>query len=117
MSAPARFWTTLAILMALSCAPGDGGAAPAARPGGGSRLPIQEIELPPGFAIDVYSDQVPNARQMALSPGGILYVGSREEGKVYAVVDGDRDGRADEVHEMGRASCRKECRSRWSPYH
>ena len=21
------------------------------------------------------------------------------------------------IHEIGRASCRKECRSRWSPYH
>jgi glucose/arabinose dehydrogenase len=97
VSVPARFWTALAVLVTLSCAP-DSGAAPAQRGGGGSRLPIQEIKLPPGFAIDVYSDQVPNARQMALSPGGILYVGSREEGKVYAVVDGNRDGRADKVH-------------------
>jgi len=102
MSATARFWTTLAILMTLSCAPGDGGAAEAPPQGGGSRLPIQEIKLPSGFAIDVYSDQVPNARQMVLSPRGILYVGSREEGKVYAVVDGDRDGRADKVHVIAR---------------
>ncbi len=102
MSAPARFWTTLAILLSLSCAPGDGDAAQAPQKGGGSRLPIQEIKLPPGFSIDVYSDQVPNARQMALSPRGILYVGSREEGKVYAVVDGDRDGRADKVHVIAR---------------
>src|SRR2546426_11226504 len=26
-------------------------------------------------------------------------------------------GPGDEVIEIGRASCRKECRSRWSPYH
>jgi len=97
MSAPARVWTILAVMLTLSCAPGDSGAAPAQRQGR-SRLPVNEIKLPPGFAIDVYSDQVPNARQMALSPKGILYVGSREEGKVYAVVDGDRDGRAEKVH-------------------
>lgn len=104
MSAPARFWIILAVIMTLSCAP-EGSAAPAqqARPqGGGSRLPIQEIKLPPGFAIQVYSDQVPNARQMALSPKGILYVGSRNEGKVYAVVDQDRDGRAEKVHTIAR---------------
>ena len=94
---PARFWTALAVLVTLSCAPGDSGAAPAQ---GG--LPLDEIKLPPGFAIEVYSDQVPNARQMALSPAGILYVGSREEGKVYAVVDQNRDGRAEKVHVIAR---------------
>jgi len=52
---------------------------------GKSRLPLEEIRLPPGFAIEVYADGVGNARQMALSPKGILYVGSRGEGKVYAV--------------------------------
>jgi glucose/arabinose dehydrogenase len=101
VSYPARISTVFAVLAALSCAPGDGGAAPAPQhqeKTGGSRLPVQEIKLPPGFAIEVYSDQVPNARQMALSPKGILYVGSRKEGKVYAVVDENRDGRADKVH-------------------
>jgi glucose/arabinose dehydrogenase len=93
----ARFWTALAVLVTLSCAPGDSGAAPAR---GG--LPLGEIKLPPGFAIEVYSDQVPNARQMALSPAGILYVGSREEGKVYAVVDQNRDGRAEKVHVIAK---------------
>jgi glucose/arabinose dehydrogenase len=83
------------VTVLLSCAPQDGGAAPAQS---GSRLPLQTIKLPPGFAIEVYTDQVPNARQMALSPQGILYVGSREEGKVYAVVDGNKDGRADKVY-------------------
>lgn len=90
------------ILVTLSCAPENGGAAQAQRQGGGSRLPIQEIKLPPGFTIDVYSDDVPNARQMALSPKGILYVGTRNEGNVYAVVDQNRDGRADKVHTIAR---------------
>src|SRR5439155_2487006 len=39
-----------------------------------------------------------NARQMALGPPGIVFVGSRSEGKVYAVVDRDGDHRADQVH-------------------
>lgn len=103
MSITARIWTAVAILVSLSCAPENSGAAPAEGPGGGgSRLPVQEIKLPPGFAIEVYSDEVPNARQMALSPRGILYVGSREEGKVHAVVDENRDGRAEKVHVIAR---------------
>jgi glucose/arabinose dehydrogenase len=59
---------------------------------------MSEITLPPGFRIAVYAADVPNARQMALGPSGIVFVGSRSEGKVYAVVDRDGDGRADQVH-------------------
>ncbi len=48
---------------------------------------MSEISLPPGFRIEVYAADVPNARQMALGPGGVVFVGSRSEGKVYAVAD------------------------------
>ena len=58
---------------------------------------MSEIALPPGFRIAVYAAEVPNARQMALGPGGVVFVGSRSEGKVYAVVDRDGDNRADHV--------------------
>jgi len=46
-----------------------------------------EITLPPGFRIEVFAPDVPNARQMALGPGGVVFVGSRSAGKVYAVAD------------------------------
>jgi glucose/arabinose dehydrogenase len=59
---------------------------------------VGDFTLPPGFRIAVYADAVPNARQMALGPDGVVYVGSRSEGKVYAVVDRDGDHRADAVH-------------------
>ena len=57
-------------------------------------LPLQSIKLPPGFAISVYAE-VDNARSMALSPGGTLFVGNRNEDKVYAVRDTDGDSKAD----------------------
>src|SRR5262249_44753925 len=44
-----------------------------------------DITLPPGFQISVYAGDVPNARQMAAGPDGIVFVGSRSEGKVFAV--------------------------------
>jgi len=59
---------------------------------------LDEITLPPGFHIAVYAVDVPNARQMAVGPTGVVFVGSRAEGKVYAVVDRDGDQRADQVH-------------------
>lgn len=47
-------------------------------------LPIERIKLPPGFHIEVLSDEVPSARGMALSPKGVLYIGSLD-GHVYAL--------------------------------
>ena len=60
-------------------------------------LPLDTITLPPGFTITVYADNVPNARGMALGQNGTLFVGSKEKGNVYAVVDKNGDQRADEV--------------------
>jgi glucose/arabinose dehydrogenase len=47
-------------------------------------LPIERLKLPPGFHIEVLSDEVPSAREMALSPNGVLYAGSLD-GHVYAL--------------------------------
>lgn len=52
-------------------------------------LPLDQIKLPAGFHIEVFSDKVPGARAMALSPSGTLYVGTRREGKVYALRPGE----------------------------
>ena len=40
----------------------------------------------PGFTLAVVTDEVPNARQMALAESGLLLVGTRRVGKLYAVV-------------------------------
>ncbi len=56
-----------------------------------------EINLPPGFNLQIYASDVPNARSMVLSENGILFVGSRSAGNVYAIVDNDKDFKADEV--------------------
>jgi len=58
---------------------------------------LGKIKLPPGFKIEVYSDKVPGARSMTLGAKGTLFVGTRDD-KVYAVVDINRDGRADKVY-------------------
>ncbi len=48
-------------------------------------LPLEQIQLPPGFRIELLSAGVPEARGMTMSPGGTLFVGTRGEGKVYAI--------------------------------
>ena len=57
---------------------------------------LDKIKLPPGFHISVYAEQIPGARSLAEGDGGTVYVGTRED-KVYALRDGNRDGKADSV--------------------
>jgi glucose/arabinose dehydrogenase len=65
-----------------------------------ARLPLDKISLPPGFKIEIYADNVPNARSLALSPGGTLFVGSRNAGNVYALVDENGDQKADRMYTL-----------------
>lgn len=60
-------------------------------------LPIDKLNLPKGFKISVFAENVNNARQMALGDKGTVFVGSRRAGVVNAVVDKDGDGKADKV--------------------
>jgi glucose/arabinose dehydrogenase len=64
-------------------------------------LPTHTIKLPPGFELSLFATNVPNARSMALSPNGTLFVGSRKKGRVYALLDHNKDNRADELITIG----------------
>ena len=64
----------------------------------GNKLPLEKIQLPEGFTIDVYASEVKNARSLEWSPSGTLFVGTRGEGKVYALKDTDGDYKADEMY-------------------
>jgi glucose/arabinose dehydrogenase len=79
----------LALLALIAAVAGSPPACGAARRTSGP-LPLASIHLPPGFSISLYA-RVPGARSMTLSPKGILYVGSREGDRVFAVVP-SRDG-------------------------
>ena len=67
---------------------------------GAKELPLHTLNLPPGFSISLYADDVPNARAMALGPSGVVYVGSRRAGRVYAVADRDGDHKAETVYTL-----------------
>ncbi|MGC4022657.1 MAG: sorbosone dehydrogenase family protein [Cyclobacteriaceae bacterium] len=62
--------------------------------GSSDSLPLNTIKLPQGFSISIFAE-VDNARSMAISPSGTIFVGNRSEDKVYAVKDNDGDGKAD----------------------
>ena len=47
---------------------------------------LDGFKLPKGFHISVYAEGAVTARSMVVSDSGIVYVGSRKAGKVYALV-------------------------------
>lgn len=64
-----------------------------------AKYQLNKIKLPPGFSISVYA-VVPNARSLCWGSKGTLFVGNKDEGNVYAVVDADQNGRADTVYKI-----------------
>jgi glucose/arabinose dehydrogenase len=79
------------------------GACRASSPSEGQARPPRQgegtsarISVPAGFEVRVFSPSVPGARSLALGAKGTVFVGTRS-GSVYAVVDRDRDGSADQV--------------------
>jgi glucose/arabinose dehydrogenase len=83
-------------------APGGRGAARGGFVLGADAMPgtaaehLSKLKLPPGFSIALYADTVPGARSMALGSDGTVFVGTRAQ-TVHAVVDRNRDFKADEV--------------------
>ena len=55
---------------------------------------LNAIKMPAGFSIAVFAE-VEDARSMALSPDGTLFVGNKDGGSVVAVKDTDGDNKAD----------------------
>jgi glucose/arabinose dehydrogenase len=87
------FIVVLATLLIVRPAPGQTEA---------DQLRLDSVKLPKGFHIAVYASQVAGARSMALSPSGTLFVGTRGEGAVYAIIDRDQDQHADELIVIAR---------------
>jgi glucose/arabinose dehydrogenase len=65
-----------------------------------SKLPLNLLKLPEGFKIEVYADSIDGARSMALGENRTLFVGTRNENKVYAIQDRDNDFKADRIIEL-----------------
>jgi glucose/arabinose dehydrogenase len=64
-----------------------------------AQLPLDRLSAPPGVAIEVFAE-VPGARSLAVAEEGArIYVGTRDD-KVFAILDPERDGVANEVVEV-----------------
>ncbi len=52
-----------------------------------SELPVGKLKAPPGFKIEVWAEDVPEARSMALGDRGTVFVGNRNLANVYAITE------------------------------
>jgi glucose/arabinose dehydrogenase len=53
------------------------------------KLPLAKLKVPAGFNVEVYAAGMANARSLAQSDKGTVFVGSRLVDKVYAIVNKD----------------------------
>jgi glucose/arabinose dehydrogenase len=60
---------------------------------------LENVRVPVGFRIEVYADDVPAARSMALGQRGTLFVGTRA-GKVYAIAGAPGSGARPQVRTL-----------------
>jgi glucose/arabinose dehydrogenase len=51
------------------------------------KLPVDKLKAPKGLKVEVYASGMPNARSLALGDKGTVFVGSRLQDKVYAIID------------------------------
>lgn len=61
---------------------------------------LDRLNLPDGFKIELFATDVTNARSMTVSPSGTLFVGTRGDGRVYALKDTDGDMVSDEMYTL-----------------
>jgi glucose/arabinose dehydrogenase len=52
-------------------------------------LPIKDLQVPPGFKIEVWAHGFPGGRMMTRGDKGTIFMGTRNIGRVYAVMEKD----------------------------
>jgi glucose/arabinose dehydrogenase len=90
-----RFLRIALLPLAFAASAGVSGQQPPAA----NQAPIDltALKLPPGFAISVFAENVPSAREMVVGPKGTVFVGSLSTRSVYALIDSNRDHKVDAI--------------------
>ena len=55
------------------------------------QIPLDKIQVPPGFQVELWAHGIPGGRTMTRGDKGTVFMGTRAIGRVYAVMD--RDGK------------------------
>ena len=87
-----------AAVLAAACRPSTGGPEALAA---GKAASLDRITVPPGFRVATFTSAVPGARSLTVGANGTVFVGT-QAGSVYAVVDREHDGTADQVFTIAK---------------
>ncbi len=79
--------------LALAC---GGAAATGQQPGVPHDVAGHTLYLPPGFAVNIFADDVEGARALTLGPDGTVYLAQQKEGIILRLRDADGDGVAEQ---------------------
>ncbi len=64
-------------------------------------IQLDKLKLPEGFKIQVWAEDVPDARSLAMNEdGSVVFVGNRQGKNVYALRDTNGDGKADKKYTL-----------------
>ncbi|MDA9617864.1 PQQ-dependent sugar dehydrogenase [Pseudomonadota bacterium] len=58
--------------------------------------PLKDLLIAPGYKIEIFARELDSPRQLAESPAGRIFIGSRSSGKIFAIRDTDNNGVSDE---------------------
>jgi glucose/arabinose dehydrogenase len=61
-----------------------------------SALNLEQLRLDPKYTIEIFASDLSSPRQIAESPSGRIFVGSRNGGQIFALHDTDGNGEVDE---------------------
>jgi glucose/arabinose dehydrogenase len=68
----------------------------------GRRRQFDSLQVPDGFRIALYGDSVAGARSLTLGSAGTVFVGTRDQGVIYALPDANHDNIPDRVVTFAR---------------
>lgn len=55
-------------------------------------VPLSRLSAPPGFSVSVFAKNIDGARSLVRADNGVIFVGTRSAGKVYAIYDKNQNG-------------------------
>ena len=58
------------------------------------------INIPKGFTLSVFAEDIGSARFLSISPDDTLFVGTKDNDKIYTAKDANNDGVADDVKDI-----------------
>lgn len=71
-----------------------------AKTGTAQTYPLELIKMPEGFKIELYATGLPGARAMALGDNNTVFVGNRQDGRVYILTDKNQDYKVDQIYTL-----------------